>query len=206
VIERVTATAENQARMALANEDTEFNRPVTDQEKAAAANMSGAGEMARAMAGVDIDNEMSPELITLNRQVNHSREWLRKANAWEFQSGEKKQSFTRAEKRGDSLLARANDKSLDLSIRDQLYGHAEQYYEWCDCNDKAARAERAHDTIRPALQARDEKQRQQLEKARAEMEQKAQRMKQATDNMKKSEAEKQQFKNEADELEEELGF
>ena len=206
VIDRVMAEAQKQVRTALANEDAEFKRPATEQEKAATANMSGAGEMAMAMAGVDISDDASPQLIALNRQVSNSREWLRTANAWEFESGEKRQSFVRAEERGDTLLMRANDKSLDLPMRDNLYDHAERYYEWCDCDDKAARAERRHDEIQPALQAREDRRRQQLEKARIEMEQKAQDMKQATDNMKKSEAEKQQFKKEADELEEELGF
>lgn len=206
VIDRVTAEAENQARMALANEDTEFNRPATEQEKSVAANAGGASEMAMAMAGVDISDEASPELIATNRQVSNSREWLRKASAWEFQTGEHKQSFARAEKRGDTLLAHANDKSRDLTMRDKLYDYAERYYEWCDCDDKATKAERAHDAIRPALQAREEQRRQQLDKTKAEMKLKAQSMKEATDNMKKSEAEKQQFKKEADELEEELGF
>jgi len=206
VIDLVVTEAKRQARTALTNEDTEFNRPATQQEKDSTANLTGVGEMAQAMAGVEIDDEMSPQLMTLNRQVNTSREWLRKANAWEFKSGETSLSFTRAEKRGDTLLARANDKTQDLGFRDQLYDNAQQYYEWCNCNDKAARAKTAHDAIRPALEARQEQQRQQLEEAQSKSKQKAEGMKEAVDNMKKTEAEKQQFKKEADKLEEELGF
>lgn len=206
VIAQVVAEAKQQVRTALANEDTEFNRAATQQEKEAAANVAGAGQLAKAMAGVDISNEMSPQLITLNRQASASREWLRKASAWEFKSGNSSQSFVRAEKRGDTLLARANDKSRDLILRDKLYDHAQKYYKWCNRDDKAARAENAHNAILPALEARQEQQRERLEQTQAEMKQKSKGMKEAIDSMKKTEAEKKQFKKEADELEEELGF
>lgn len=206
VIDRVVAEAKQQARKALANEDTEFNRPATQQEKDAAANVTGAGEMAQAMTGVKM-NTMSPQLITLERQFTNSREWLSKASAWEIKpQGQRPQSYVRAEKRGDTLLARANAKSRDLILRDKLYDYAQRYYKLCNCDDKAARTAKAHDAIRPALQAQEERQRQQLEKARAEMKHKAEGMEEAVDKMKKTEAEKQQFKKEADELEEELGF
>jgi hypothetical protein len=206
VIDRVAAEAKQQARTALTNEDTEFNRPATRREKDAAANVSGAGEMAQAMTGVKM-NTMSPQLITLQRQVTNSREWLSKASAWEIKpGGQRPQSYVRAEKRGDTLLARANAKSSDLTLRDKLYDYAQRYYRLCNCNDKAARTAKAHDAIRPALQAQEERQHQQIEKARAEMKHQAEGMKGAVDKMKKTEAEKQQFKKEADELEEELGF
>ena len=206
VIDRVVAEAKQQARTALTNEDTEFNRPATPQEKDAAANVTGAGEMAQAMTGVKM-NTMSPQLITQERQFTNSREWLSKASAWEIKpEGQRPQSYVRAEKRGDTLLARANAESRDLTLRDKLYDYAQRYYMLCNCDNKAARTARAHDAIRPALQAQEERQRQQLEKARAEMKHKAEGMKESVDKMKKTEAEKQQFKKEADDLEEELGF
>jgi len=207
VLNRVLDEAKRQARTALANEDTAFSRPATRQEQEMATSVTGVGQMAQAMAGVELDYKMSPQLITLNRQANTSREWLRKAHAWEFNMGDQGEpSFVRAETRGDTLLARANDKTQNLSLRDKLYENAEQYYEQCNCDDKATKAKTAHDAIRPTLQARQERQRQQLEKTRTDMQRKVEGMKEATDSMKKSDAEKKKFNEEADELEKELGF
>lgn len=205
VIAKVKTEAEQQVRTALAGEDTEFNRPASEQEKEAAANVIGAGDVAQAMTGVKA-NTISPQVITLNRQVSNSREWLSKASAWELGRGGKPRAFTRAEERGDALLARANDKTQDLAFRDKLYGYAQRYYELCNCDDKAAMAESAHDAIQPALAAQQERQRQRLEQVQTEMKRKAEAMKKATDSMKKTETEKQEFKKEADALEEELGF
>jgi len=203
--------AENEAAATLEAEDAAFKRPATEQERQAAQALGGASQLAEAMAGLDIDSADQQEALTTRRQVYDSRELLQTARAYEIKPDDwtpagKMPTDRRAEQRGDTLLARANDEARSLEVRDDYYNMARRYFEFCRCDGKVAAADAAQDGIQPALRAEEERREEVMEAKRAEFEQKAEATQKAVEDMQKTEAEKQSFKDEADALEAELDF
>lgn len=200
--------AQNQ-RAALAAEDEAFNRPPTEQEIAAAESVGSAQALAKAVAGADIDTAADRETMFMDIRISESREHLRDARAWDLERYDDRSaqpSSQRARKRGDMLLAKANDANLSLGARDDIYRDAEWYFNFGGFDEQASAAASQRAAIQPALQAEQDRREQQMEKKQAEMQQKAEAMKQAVDDMQKTEAEKQSFNEEADAMEAELGF
>jgi len=199
--------ARREAAAALEAEDVEFKRPATEQERQAAQALSSGSQIGMAMAGVKVDMDDDQGLsIIAARQVGFSQQSLERADAYGLEPDDRVPLDRRAEQRGDTLLARANDAAMSLTARDGYYELARSYFEFCGCDNKIARTDAAQDKIQPALQAERERREQQMEAARADLEKKAESARQAIDDMQKSDAEKKSFNEEADAMEAELGF
>ena len=109
----------------------------------------------------------------------------------------------RAVMRGDALLAQADQANLGLEARDSLYEAAEKYFKLAGNSARQETAAQSRARIAPALkEERDERAARTREKA-AELQQSVE---QAKDSMQKTDAQKQIFKDEADAMEDELGF
>ncbi|NND36431.1 MAG: hypothetical protein HKN81_04775 [Gammaproteobacteria bacterium] len=195
----------------LAVEDKAFNRPPTQQEKQAAAQMDQFGQLATVLGGAEEvgSAEDQKTLMMTERRTRESREYLNKARNLEWgarAADEKTATDLRAEQRGDILLARANEETRSLEVRDELYEEANRYFNFCKCHDKRRVTNAAKEAIQPALEAEAERRQVAMEKRQAEMEQQLESMKQEVDDMKKTDAEKKSFQDEADAMEAELGF
>lgn len=195
----------------LVAEADAFDRPATQMERDATAQLDSIGQLAESMGGIDISTADRQAALVTRRQVDESRALLEKARGLELEavfgySSDRSPSDLRAKQRGDILFERGNDESLTLEYRDQLYELSNRYYAWCNCHDERAVVAAAKESIQPALQARREEQQRKAESMQADMQQKAESMQQAVDDMQKTEAEKQSFKDEADALEAELDF
>ncbi|MDH3947669.1 MAG: hypothetical protein OEU74_01795 [Gammaproteobacteria bacterium] len=193
----------------LAEEGKAFNRPASEQETAAANAMGGAGDLASAITGVDINTAYRKETLLIQQRVRESKLLLREARTWNLEHYDNMQSrptSLRARKRGDVMLEKASDTRLSLGARDEFYESAIAYYEFGGWNKLATKAASARDAIQAVLKAEQERQRAEQEKAKDEMASRAEQMKQAREKMIKTEAEKKSFKEEADALEAELGL
>lgn len=206
VLGSLSEFAAREAAAALKAEDAAFRRPITPQERQALQALGGAGQLAAAMAGMELDVADQEQAMITGRQVDESREMLRRARAYELDAGAPAPSDRRAEMRGDTMIARADDKAHGLELRDTFYDMARDYFEFCRCDDKVAAAEAAQQRIQPALQAERDRREQQMEKTQAELQQKADAMQRDIEKMQKTDAEKKSFQEEADALEAELGF
>ncbi|UCG72589.1 MAG: hypothetical protein JSV45_15310 [Chromatiales bacterium] len=201
--------ANQQHRDALNAEDQAFHRAPTEQEFAAAGSVGSAEMLAKAVAGVELDTAMEREAILTGIRVGESQQFLGDARDWnldQYSDVSALPSSQRARQRGDTMLAKANDTTQGLEVRDNYYEDAEWYYEFGEFDDLARTAKLQRAAIQPALQAERERREEQMEQAAADMEKKAEAVQQAVDDMQKTEAEKKSFNEEADALEAELGF
>ena len=196
---------------ALVAEDKAFTRPPTQMEREAAEALGGVGELALAMGGMDINTADQQQALVVLRQTEESMQLLQVARDYEIEPvfgplNTGRPSFRRAERRGDTMLMRANNEELSLEVRDDYYAEARDYFGWCKCRDKDQIASKAKESIQPALQAKAERQQEKMDKMQAEMQLKAEAMKKSVEDKKKTDAEKQSFKDEAEALEDELDF
>ena len=135
-----------------------------------------------------------------------SMELLREARGWDPDSYTNEQArpdSRRARKRGDAMLALADDASRSLDARDRLYSAAVSYFEFGGWTRQASQAKAARSAIQADLKAQQARQRAEMDKA---LEKKRRDLEQARESMTKTEAEKERFKDEADALEAELGL
>jgi hypothetical protein len=208
-VDPLSERARREHRATLAAEDQAFNRPATGQEIEATNAMGGAEALASAIAGVKVDATFTKETMVMRQRVSESRELLSTARIWNlgrYDDIQSRPTSQRARKRGDALLARANDTQHSFGARDRFYDYAIAYYKFGHWDNQVAKAASARDAIQPALQAERERQRANREKAREDMASRAEQVNQAREKMNKTEAEKQTFREEADALEAELGF
>lgn len=109
----------------------------------------------------------------------------------------------RALKRGDALLAQTGAANLGLEARDSLYQAAGNYYEFAGASARQQAVERGRSGIAPALKAERDARMARTRQKNAELQRSAEQAKKA---MQKTDSQKQSFKNEADAMEDELGF
>jgi len=109
----------------------------------------------------------------------------------------------RALVRGDALMDRAADASLSLEARDSLFEAADNYFKFAEEPQRRQAAERGRAEIAGALQAERDAREARIDQKGAELQKSAQEMKQS---MQKTDAQKRSFKDEADAMEEALGF
>ncbi|MGI9343633.1 MAG: hypothetical protein ACR2QV_12350 [Gammaproteobacteria bacterium] len=199
--------ADGKIGAALNSEAVAFSRPATEQERQAGQLVGATGQIAQAMTGVDvdIDTEAQQQAMLVNLQTVDSMVQLEQARYYEI-DGDESRTNRRAEERGDTLLARADDDALALEARDNFYGIAESYYRFCYCDRERNSAERKRAAIQPALEAQRAEQQRKMDDARADLEKKAEAARESLEKMQKTEAEKKVFKEEADAMEAELGF
>ncbi|HHH42522.1 MAG TPA: hypothetical protein ENK49_00140 [Gammaproteobacteria bacterium] len=191
---------------ALAEEERVFNRPVTADEKAAADSLEGAQALISSIAGVRRDTATEQETLLVRTRVPKSMELLREARGWDPDNHDNVQSrptSKRARKRGDAMLASANDRTLSLGARDRFYSAAISYYDFGGWKAQAAQASTAQRNIQASLNA--QRARQQAE-MKNNLEKKRQELEQAREKMTKTEEEKKRFREEAESLESELGL
>ncbi len=95
---------------------------------------------------------------------------------------------------------------MSFTIRDEYYELALEYYNWCNCKDKAANALATKEGIQTQLLAEQKHRQEQIDQAEERLKGQAEDMQRAIDDMQKTDAEKKAFEDEADALEAELGF
>jgi hypothetical protein len=196
-------------RRALREEEESFRRLITDQELAASDALKNARVLALAATGVDVGTTWDRDSIVLRKRASESQEHLRMARVWNLEIYEDRQdmpSSRRARQRGDEMLSRAKDTNSSLPLRDALYKEARRYYDFGGFKEASASAASAHETIQSALQAERDRQDKLLDQAKARMDEEAESIRQAAEDMMKTDSEKRRFEDEADALEEELGF
>ena len=201
--------ASQEHRNALLAEENAFVRLLTDQELAASDATENAQGLAKALTGVDVGATWDRDEIVLRKRARESQESLRLARVWNLELYDDLQSMPssqRARQRGDEMLSRAKDTNSSLPLRDTLYKEAKRYYDFGGFKEASASAASAHKTIEPALRAERDRQEKLLDQAEARLNEKAESVRQAAEDMKKSASEKKRFKDEADAMEEELGF
>ena len=168
-----------------------------------------AQDLAKALTGVNVGPTWDRNEIVLRKRARESQEFLAKARIWNLAIYDDLQtmpSSQRAHQRGDEMLSRANDTNASLPLRDTLYREAESYYDFGGFKEASASAASAHIAIEPELRAERDRQSELLDQAEARLNKKAESVREAADAMKKSDSEKKRFKDEADALEDELGF
>lgn len=109
----------------------------------------------------------------------------------------------RAVMRGDALLAQAGDANLGLEARESLYVAADKYFEFAGNSVRQQAAAQGRTAIAPALKAERDARTARIEKKGAELKESALQMKAS---MQKTATQQQSFKDEADAMEDELGF
>jgi hypothetical protein len=132
------------------------------------------------------------------RMLERAREWVAPVSAGAVQP-----LLARALSRGDALMAKAGDAALSLEARDSLYESAGSYFDFAGDDGRRQAAARGRDALAPALKGERDQREARLDQKSSELEAAA---RQAQQQMQKTEAEKQSFKEEADALEDELGF
>jgi hypothetical protein len=109
----------------------------------------------------------------------------------------------RAVIRGDAMLAQADDANLSLEARDSLYEAADNYFEFAGNSARQQTVEQRRASIAPALKAERNAREARTRKKGDELQKSAE---QAKKDMQKTDAQKKSFKDEADAMEDELGF
>jgi hypothetical protein len=201
--------AEQRHRKALRDEDESFRRAITDQELTTSQAVEAAQDLAKAVLGVDAGAIGDKDALILQKRASESQEYLRSARGWNLELFEDRQtmpSSKRAHRRGDEMLARAKDPNSSLGLKDAAYREARRYYDFGGFKQASSSAAAAHQAIEPALQAARDRQEKALEEAEARFSVDAESVRRAAEDMQKSASEKERFKNEADALEDELGF
>jgi preprotein translocase subunit SecD len=163
----------------------------------------------KAITGVDVDSTFDKDAMILRKRASESQEALRNARIWNLEIYPDRQampSSQRARKRGGDLFERATDRAASLAMRDALYAEARRYFDFGGFESESASVESAHESIESALQAERDRQDELLDQAAARLSEEAASIRQAAEDMKKTDSEKQSFKDEADALEDELGF
>ena len=190
----------------LAEEERLFTRPITERERAAAESLTGGKDFISAMTGIEMDVGGDEETLAARARLMPLMELLREARAWNpdsYTDEQARPSSQRARKRGDAMLALANDASRSLNARDRLYSAAIAYYEFGGWTRQTSRANSARNAIQADLKTQQARQQAEMDKA---LQKKRRELEQARKSMTKSEAEKQRFREEADSLESELGL
>jgi len=196
-------------RTALRDEEESFRRAITDLEFSASQAVEASQGLAKALLGVDAGAIGDKDAMILQKRASESLEFLRSARSWNLESFEDRQampSSKRARKRGDEILARAEDPGSRLGLKDAAYHEARRYYDFGGFKQASSSTALAHQAIEPALQAARDRREQALEEAEARFSVDADSARRAAEDMQKSASEKERFKNEADALEDELGF
>lgn len=109
----------------------------------------------------------------------------------------------RAVMRGNALMAQAGNSKLSLEARASLYGAADNYFEFAGNGARRQAAAQGLAAVAPALQAERDARSARIDERGAELKESALQMK---ESMHKTEAQKQSFKDEADAMEDALGF
>ena len=202
--------AESKHKEALAAEERGFNYMPTAKEKALIEDGAGIGKM----MGATIDSET----IVMGQRVTLSQDALQDArdcnfvlfndslNNDDYRKWQELPSSQRARKRGDTLIAKANDASLSFTSRDRYYDMAIDYYSFGHWKQQRDKAITTKDGIQDGLVAEQQETAAKVQQMQAEMETKLQGVEDAVQSMKKTESEKKSFNAEADALEAELGF
>jgi len=208
-VDLIDTHARQRSSEALASEAEAFYRDPNELEKDGARTLEDMGELAGAMAGVEINATEQNEYQFARQRIYESRQRLEEARGWEFGAEPgvtPSAAYQRAAERGDEVMAWAGNDALSFTTRDAYYERALAYYGWCQCKDQAGRATAAREAIQPQLLAEQASRQEQIDQAEERLKGQAEDMQRALDDMQKTDAEKKAFEDEADELEAELGF
>lgn len=218
VIPAIVGRMQQEAETLLAEEQALYERPMTEMEKQAS---SGDWEaMAAAVTGVEAEAAPAPEVRIRLWRASDSQKLLREAREWHETltvrvrvDGEVRMRraiavpvLERAKARADEMMAIGDDAGVPLTARAEAYDEAQDYYAIADDRERTDLAYQRRAALQPALDAYQAEREAALDKAREEMKGMAAEMEQSLKDMEKTEEEKKAFKEEADALEDELGF
>jgi hypothetical protein len=201
--------AAQEHRNALREEEGSFSRPLSAEILEASKSIKINADLAKAMIGVDVGAIWDRDVVVLGQRASQSQDLLRLARVWNLEIYVDRRtmpSSRRAQIRGDEMLSRAEETSSSLRLRDALYDEARRYYDFGGFDEASNSAKAAHESIEPALRAERDRQDRLLEDAEERMSEKAESVRRTVEDMTKTDAERKSFEEEADALEDELGF
>ena len=203
-LDETIAHARKQGTAVLAQEPGVLTREATAQEQQIEQVMADQ----QALVASLLDDESLAATNEARRDVrrgSESLDLLKSARDWlqAISVADAAPVRERAVMRGDALMTRAGDPSMSLEARDSLYEAAGDYFKFAEARDLRRAAEQGRAAIEPALRAERDQQSARLDKKTDQLQQSAEQLKQS---MEKTEAQKESFKQEADAMEDELGF
>lgn len=218
VIPAIVGRMQQEAERLMAEERTLYERPMTEMEKQ---GTSGDWEaMAAAVTGVEAEETAPQEVRIRLWRASDSQKLLREAKEWHETlairvrvDGEVRMRravavpvIERATARADEMMAIGDDTSVPLPVRADAYSDAQDYYAIADNQERTDLAYQKQVALEPELEAYRARREEALQEAQEEMKGMAAEMEQSLKDMEKTEEEKKSFKEEADALEDELGF
>jgi len=203
-LDKLQAYAREQVAGILEKENALLTRPATAQEE----QLAQFRETQRTLVGTYLGDESLLPDNEGQRELTRGRaslEMLVTALDWSQAVADSDTApvLERALMRGDVLMVQAGDASMGLEARDSLYELAGNYFEFAGSGARRQAAAQGRAAIGPALKAERDTRAAQTKKKGAELQESARQMK---ESMLKTHKEKQNFKDEADALESELGF
>jgi hypothetical protein len=198
------AYANKQVREILEKESGLLTRAATSNEE----QFEAAQEIQQSLAANYLGDESLAVKNEAQREVNRaeaSLNMLVAAREWSHavRPGAAAPVIDRAVIRGDALLAQADDTDLGLETRDSLYQAAGNYFEFAGDSARLEALEQKRASIAPALKAERDARSARTKRKAAELQKSAEGSKKA---IQKTDAQKKNFKDEADAMEDELGF
>jgi hypothetical protein len=208
-MERLRPIADAGHRDALAREKRIFDGRETRRERDAAAAVESASALAEAFAGPGASLPTDEATVAVQSRTRRSLEALHEARDWNLDRSAERSSTPesiRARQRGDELLERAGGSNASLALQDACYGAAERYYDFGAQDERAKAAREKRLALEPALRAARAERERAADEAADRLRSEADAIQRSAEDMMKSESEKKAFEEEADALEDELGF
>jgi hypothetical protein len=196
--------AKTQVTAVLQAENDLITRKAQDEELQTEEFQAGIRNMAAGLFG---ETSLAPETEALRKisRASGSLNLLETAREWATAASPEDASpvTDRALDRGDALMATASSSEFGLESRESLYEAADNYFEFCNNHERRLAVENALAKLTPALEAEREQRNARISKQAEKMKASAVEM---SESMIKTDTQKNDFKDEAEALEAELGF
>ncbi|MEJ2604172.1 MAG: hypothetical protein P8172_12950 [Gammaproteobacteria bacterium] len=219
VVPAVLARIRSEADRLLAEEQTLHDAPPTEMEQQVLSMSSGFAGVSEAVTGFR-EEQPTPEIQLLLSRADDSERLLEEARQWlqaisevtrvngdyGLRGGSAVPVVERAADRAEEMMAIGDDESVPILARDDAYEHAEDYYVIADDRDRAKLAYSRNAALQPEIDEYLARRNAAKDAAQEKFAGQAAAMEQAVKDMEKTEEEKKEFEEEADALEDELGF
>lgn len=218
VVPAILGRMQEEAEKLMAAEQRLYERPMTDMEKQGTSGDWQA--MAAAVTGVEAEETAPAEVQLRLFRAGESRDLLKEAKEWhesltvpvriDGEPGVRRAIavpvLERAAARAEEMMSIGDDTGMPLMTRAEAYDEAQDYYAIADDRERTELAYEKRSALQPEIDAYLARREAALEKAAEEGRNMANEMEQSLKDMEKTEEEKKAFKEEADALEDELGF
>lgn len=215
VLARIRAEADN----LLAEEQALHDSPPTEMERQMLSMGAGFVDASEAVTGFR-EEQGDPETQILLQRADDSKRLLKEAKQWlqsiievtevdgdfGMRGGRALPVVQRAAARAGEMMAIGDDTSVPVLVRDDAYEQAEDYFVIADDRERAKLAYSRNSALQPQIDEYLARRNEAKDAAQEKFAEQAAEMEQAVEAMEKTEDEKKAFKEEADALEDELGF